>query len=125
MAETSLNLLVLRASDLEKSLAFYRALGLKFVQEQHGSGPVHYACDTGGMVIELYPGEAGSAPDRKSGGATMIGFSVPALDETLKALADLGYAPLSPPKQSAWGRRASVLDPDGRAVDISEPPTSL
>src|SRR5690349_16786339 len=121
MAETSLNLLVLRASNLEKSLAFYRALGLGFVQEQHGSGPVHYACEMGGMVIELYPG----VPiDRKCGGATMIGFSVPALDDTLNALASLGYSPIAPPKQSAWGRRASILDPDGRAVDISEPPTN-
>lgn len=121
VAQASLSLLVLRASDLEKALAFYQAVGLAFTQEQHGSGPVHYSCAIGGTVMEIYPGEPGTAPERKSGGATMLGFNVPALDETLKALADLGYTPITAPKDSAWGRRAIVTDPDGRAVEISEP----
>jgi lactoylglutathione lyase len=43
MIPPSLNLIVIRAADLDKSLAFYRALGLEFAQEQHGTGPVHYA----------------------------------------------------------------------------------
>ena len=120
MAQVSFSLLVLRASDLEKSLAFYGAIGLIFTQEQHGSGPVHFACAIGGTVMEIYPGEPGTAPERKSGGATMVGFSVQALDETLKMLAELGYSPIAPPKDSAWGRRAAVLDPDGRAVELNE-----
>ncbi len=120
MTEISLGLLVLRASDLEKSLAFYRAIGLTFTQEQHGSGPVHYACTIGGTVMEIYPGEPGTAPERKSGGATMLGFNVAALDETLAALAKLGYSPIAPPKDSAWGRRTTMLDPDGRAVELNE-----
>jgi lactoylglutathione lyase len=121
MTEIALGLLVLRTTDLEKSLAFYRALGLDFQQEQHGSGPVHYACDLGGMVIEIYPGEPGIAPERKQGGATMIGFNVPSLDAALNGLAALGITPTSPPKDSPWGRRASLPDPDGRIVEISEP----
>ena len=123
MTQVSLGLVVLRAGDLEKSLAFYEAVGLNFVQEQHGSGPVHYACEVGGMVIEIYPGDPGTAPERKSGGATMLGFSVPALDETLKALADLGFSPTSPPKNSAWGRWVVITDPDGRAVELNEAKT--
>jgi lactoylglutathione lyase len=121
VAQIKLGLLVLRCSNLEKSLAFYQAIGLSFAQEQHGSGPLHYAYEIGRTVMELYPGEPGTAPERKSGGATMLGFSVAALDETLKKLADLGFSPTAPPKDSAWGRRAVVLDPDGRAVEISEP----
>jgi predicted enzyme related to lactoylglutathione lyase len=121
VTEISLGLLVLRAANLEKSLAFYGAVGLTFTQEQHGSGPVHFACELGSTVIELYPGEPGTAPERKSGGATMLGLTVPDLDETLIALADLGFSPTAAPKDSAWGRRAVVLDPDGRAVEISEP----
>ena len=120
MAQISLGLLVLRASDLEKALAFYRAIGLSFVQERHGSGPVHNACEIGGTVMELFPGDPGTAPACKSGGSTMLGFSVSALDETLKTLANLGHFPISPPKDSAWGRRAVVTDPDGRAVELNE-----
>jgi catechol 2,3-dioxygenase-like lactoylglutathione lyase family enzyme len=52
-----------RAADLEKSLAFYRALGLEFQQEQHGNGPIHYASIMRETVIEIFPGKPGNAPD--------------------------------------------------------------
>ncbi len=101
MAETTFSLMVLRTDNIEASLAFYRAIGLQFQQEQHGSGPIHYSCEIGGTVMEIYPGEMGKAPDRKSSGATMLGFAVPALDETLSELANLDIVPTSPPKASA------------------------
>jgi lactoylglutathione lyase len=117
MADVSLNLIVLRSANIDAALKFYQTLGLTFVQEQHGTGPIHYACEMGKMVLEIYPAEAGTAPDRKSGGATMLGFSVASIDEIL---AQLSTTIITPPKDSAWGRRAVVLDPDGRAVDLSE-----
>jgi predicted enzyme related to lactoylglutathione lyase len=120
VAETTLGLLVLRAADLEKALGFYQAIGLIFQPERHGSGPVHYSTEIGGMVMEIFPGDPGTAPDRKNGGATMLGFNVPSLDETLNLLADIGCSPLAPPKDSAWGQRAVVIDPDGRAVELNE-----
>jgi lactoylglutathione lyase len=120
MSETTLSLMVLRTDNIESALAFYHAIGLHFQQEQHGAGPIHFSCQIGTTVMEIFPAEVGKAPDRKSGGATMLGFTVSSLDETLQALANLGIIPLSPPKQSAWGRRAVVLDPDGRAIEISE-----
>lgn len=43
-----LNLLVLRTDDLEKSRDFYAALGLAFEKHKHGTGPSHYACESGG-----------------------------------------------------------------------------
>jgi lactoylglutathione lyase len=122
MSDTTLSLVVLRTDNIEAALAFYQAIGLQFQQEQHGSGPIHYSCQIGSAVMELFPGEAGTAPDRKSGGATMLCFTVSSLDETLVALANLNLSPISSPKQSAWGRRAVVLDPDGRAVEINEAP---
>ena len=122
MPETTLSLMVLRTNNIEAVLAFYQAIGLQFQQEQHGSGPIHYSCQIGTVVMEIFPGETGKAPDRKSGGATMLGFTVASLDETLHALAKLAVNPTSPPKQSAWGHRAVVLDPDGRAVEINEAP---
>ena len=51
----SLNLLVLRCKDIEKSKAFYEKLSFSFVKEQHGKGPVHYATTIGSLVLELYP----------------------------------------------------------------------
>lgn len=49
------NLYVLRAHDPEKTLAFFQGLGLHFVREQHGEGPVHYSCEMSGKVFEIYP----------------------------------------------------------------------
>jgi hypothetical protein len=47
-----LNLVVLRVADVDCSAAFYRLLGLEFRKHAHGSGPLHYACDSGGFVFE-------------------------------------------------------------------------
>jgi len=47
-----------------------------------------------------------------------LGFSVPSLERVLEALQALGTAVVSQPKATAWGRRAVVQDPDGRAVEL-------
>ena len=116
---TEVSLIVLRATDLDRTLEFYRLLGLEFVQEQHGSGSIHFSAQIGGTVIEIYPGQPGTAPDRKTAGATTIGFRVVSLDAILE---QSGAKILTPPQSSPWGRRAVVEDPDGRAVELNETP---
>ncbi len=121
MSKPIINLLVLRAADLALSRSFYEELGLSFVEEQHGSGPVHLSCERGGAVMELYPGKPGQAPERLNAGATMLGFSVESVDATLERLCALNVTVVTAPKDSPWGRRMVVLDPDGRAIEVSEP----
>ncbi len=116
-----LSLLVLRSARLEATLAFYRALGLTFVQEQHGGGPVHFSAQMGDLVMEIYPGTEGASLDRKAGGATMLGFRIASVDGTLAAVQSIGAVVITAAAQSPWGRRAVVADPDGRAVELSEP----
>lgn len=98
----------------------YRALGFIFTEEQHGSGPIHHSCDLGGTILEIYPGTEGGAPDRRASGATALGFRVISLDATLLSLQQLGTSVLTQSKDSPWGRRAVVADPDGRAIEISQ-----
>jgi catechol-2,3-dioxygenase len=43
-----INLIVIRVSDIDRSAAFYRALGLVLVKERHGTGPEHYSADLKG-----------------------------------------------------------------------------
>ena len=117
----NLSFLVLRTAQIEPSLKFYRALGFEFIEEQHGNGPRHFAAQNGAFVLEIFPAEAGTAPDRKSGGATMLGLQIENLSEVLGQLALLGIEPLAPPKPSQWGLRAVVCDPDGRAVELNQP----
>ena len=101
-------------------LNLYRTLGLVFTQEQHGTGPIHYSCEFGGTVLEIYPGDEGRAPDRRNGGATSLGFRVQSVNETLSALKLLGTPIITQPKDSQWGRRAVIADPDGRTIEISQ-----
>ncbi len=125
MAQPSLNLIVIRAADVEKSLAFYRALGLEFTQEQHGSGPIHYASIMREIVIEIFPGKPGNAPDRRNAGATMLGFQVENLDAVIEKFQAQGMTILTAPQDSQWGKRAVVQDPDGRAIELSSPSDRL
>lgn len=121
MTPPTLGLLVLRTHQMEAVLVFYRALGLAFEPEKHGSGPVHYSCRLGATVLEIYPGSPQQPIDHRGSGATLLGFGVASLDSTLEALRPLAVEILTAPRSSAWGRRAVIKDPDGRAIEISEP----
>ncbi|MBI3269129.1 MAG: hypothetical protein HYZ53_08900 [Planctomycetes bacterium] len=54
-----LSLLVLKTDKLEETKRFYEHLGVMFVQEKHGDGPLHYSAALGDLVLEICPGEAG------------------------------------------------------------------
>lgn len=80
MTIPALNLLVLRCRDIEDTRQFYETLGIRFRQEQHGTGPVHYAAELGGLVLEPYPTKG--EPDN-----TRLGFKL-GTGETCRVLAD-------------------------------------
>lgn len=52
MTSPRLNLLVIRSSEPARTVGFYELLGLRFCEEQHGKGPVHWAADVDGVVVE-------------------------------------------------------------------------
>jgi predicted enzyme related to lactoylglutathione lyase len=108
----TLSLLVLRASDLERTRTFYAALGLSFTREQHGSGPVHYACVLGEVVLELYPRRDASAAHDD----TRVGLRV---DDAAGAIAAAVAAGGSVHRAVDATGRAVLVDPDGRHVDLT------
>ncbi|MFK8164023.1 MAG: VOC family protein [Lewinella sp.] len=109
-----LNLLVIRSAIPEELTKFYAHFGYDFDYHQHGKGPWHYAGTLGGLTLEIYPlMDAQSAPDKY----LRLGFAVVDVDETVEQLA---AEVLSLPKDSEWGRRAVVVDPEGRRVEIVE-----
>ncbi len=120
MKVISLSLVVIRSANIEAALNFYRVIGLNFVQEQHGSGVIHYSCDLNGIVLEIYPLQASSPIESETKHTTMLGFEVESLDETLSKLNELGIAPKGTPKSSEYGRWVNVADPDGRKIQINE-----
>jgi predicted enzyme related to lactoylglutathione lyase len=117
MPQPLCNLVVIRSRDLDLASRFYSALGLSFVRHSHGSGPEHLASESQGQVFEVYP----QADDTPSTLGVRIGFSVSSVDETFNAILAAGGASVSSPRDSPWGRRAVVSDPDGHRVELTMP----
>jgi hypothetical protein len=112
-----LKTLVLRTTRLEKLRRFYYTLGVDFTEEQHGTGPVHFAGSLGGVLLELYPlADESDAIDP----TTRLGLSVQGLDDLVLALGWTGAPVVSHARQTKWGKRAIVRDPDGRVVELYE-----
>ncbi len=110
-----LNLVVIKATDLTASVEFYKSLGMMFIEEQHGNGPVHYSCDVDGIIFEIYPGN--NENEQRN---VRLGFQVEELDELVARLETSGIQIQSHPKESPWGKRAIIVDPDGNRVELME-----
>ncbi len=109
-----LNLIVIRSLEPSRTLNFYQKLGMNFQQEQHGSGPVHWAADLDGIVLEIYPAKSANEVDA----ATQLGFDVNDAVSVLDALRLSNIEIVSDLKQTTWGLRAIVRDSDGRSVEL-------
>ena len=108
-----LNLIVIHSQDLEISKRFYETLGISFTYEQHGKGKKHLSAVMEGMVFEIYPRN-----NNIDTSAVRLGFRVESVDKILEDLQEIGVVVISPPKNSQWGRRAVILDPDGYKVEV-------
>lgn len=117
MADVQINLVVIRAADMDRSAQFYRLLGLDFTKHRHGKGLEHYASETGLVVFEIHPRQN----ETENSLGLRIGFQVDSVDEAVTALQDAGAVLISPAKDSPWGRRAVVDDPDGYRVELTQP----
>ncbi|MEX1080970.1 MAG: hypothetical protein WEC99_03030 [Halofilum sp. (in: g-proteobacteria)] len=111
----SIELMVIRVSDLERSRAWYEALGLEFQPEQHGKGPLHYACVLGGTVFELYPA---SEKNPVSLGVR-LGFSMQRIRERL-VTPRLAECVVQQPAIIEGRLRAVLVDPDGIKIEVAE-----
>jgi uncharacterized glyoxalase superfamily protein PhnB len=117
-------------SDLQRSLEFYRLLGLT-VPDAEGPhvevelpGGNRLAFDTEDTIAGMHPGWT----PPKSAGRVALAFGVddPEAVNTLFArLTDAGHAGTLPPFDAPWGQRyATVTDPDGTSVDLFAPLSS-
>lgn len=110
-----LTLIVIYARNLEATREFYAALGITFQDEQHGSGPRHYAATLGGAVFEIYP-----LRDDEPMGGLRLGFGVESVDRTVQSLRQRQIKIVTEPRDSPWGRRAVVADPNGNRVELTQ-----
>lgn len=109
----SLSLLVLRCADIQRSQAFYEALGLRFTREQHGQGPVHYSALLGETVIELYPDTERTTADLR------LGFSSDLHPSCVSKALQIGGQLLKPNSVDTISAYALIQDPDGHRLELS------
>jgi lactoylglutathione lyase len=142
MTSITINAFIVWTADVTRAAAFYRALGVALVDEQHpatasagasvpmnersGSpagalddGPLHAAADVAGVHVAIYPApETARAPAYRTTGAAMLGVEVASLSAVLAAVGDAPI--LRGPEDMPWGRRVVLADPDGRPVEVTE-----
>ena len=110
----TLQLIVIRSSDMAKAAAFYTQLGFLFTLHRHGEGVEHYAAELPGAAFEIYPLADGAPPTT----GARLGFGVPSLSAAIASLDTYPGAVIQEPKDSPWGKRAVIVDPDGHRVEL-------
>jgi catechol 2,3-dioxygenase-like lactoylglutathione lyase family enzyme len=134
--EARINVITLGVSDLERSLAFYRGLGLEsqgivgteFVGDESSPGGAAAMFDLrGGLILSLY-GRADLAKDANipvpppQSGEFSMGYLVEnreEVDALLKEAESLGATVTERPHDRPWGiYSAYFLDPDGHLWEI-------
>ncbi len=113
-------------SDLERSMAFYRLLGIDFPD---GEGHVEATLPGGARLMldteELIKSFDPDWTSPSEAGRIALAFlcdSPGDVDATFARVTDAGFAGKTPPWDAFWGQRyATVLDPDGNSVDLFAP----
>lgn len=136
----TLNYIGITTSDMARSLAFYRQLGLPVpagadtlphVEVDLGGG-VRLAWDTDEVVRSYDPDWRGDGAAGRVGLAFACG-SPAEVDAVYAELTGAGYPGLLAPGDAEWGQRYAVVrDPDDNSVDLvrapgrglSQPPSS-
>ena len=117
------------ANDLQRSLDFYRLLGLS-VPDPGGSphvavelpGGNTLSFDTEETIAGMHPGWTPPASSSR-GQAMAFGVGSPAqVDALFEKITAAGHPGTLPPYDAPWGQRyATVADPDGNWVDLFAP----
>ena len=112
--------IVLYARDPVATRQFYETVGLAFVEEKHGEGPVHYAHAFPGLVLEIYPLRAGVVP--KPCDSVALVLFVDAFERTVAGIKAMDLKPgaVGVYVEGEGLRSVSVRDPDGRLVRLLE-----
>jgi catechol 2,3-dioxygenase-like lactoylglutathione lyase family enzyme len=114
------------SKDMKESIRFYRLLGLDFPdsEEDHieATTPagLRVMLDSEDLIKQIDPQWV-----KPLGHGTMLGFlceSPQHVDEAFRKITSSGFKAKKEPWNAFWGQRyASVLDPDGNAVDLFAP----
>ena len=106
--------IVLKSRNIDRLRSFYELLGVKFVEEKHGKGPLHFAgILPSNILLELYPTEDHIDT------TTRLSFSIVGIEEVITLAKVVGEL-VHPIKDTTYGRKGVLKDPDGRTVELIE-----
>jgi uncharacterized glyoxalase superfamily protein PhnB len=130
----TLNQLDLVARDVERSIAFYRALGIRIPKKavwRTASGTHHVDIALPNGLTLHFDSTALARVYNKgwrtntTGGNAVFGFTLKtrrAVDATYARLTKAGHKGLMPPYDAFWGARYAIVgDPDGNHVGLMSP----
>lgn len=124
---TTLGHVAFKVNDLERSVAFYNAIGfpeMLRLTNAEGKPWIVYHKVNDNLYIELFPGGDGApAPATERTGMNHFCLTVENADEAEKKLAAAGIALMRPRKTTRgvdgnWGMW--IEDPDGNRIEIQE-----
>ncbi|WP_420594496.1 VOC family protein [Deinococcus sp.] len=127
-----LNYVSFVASNMPRSLDFYRTLGLPIPDGAHlnaagepedhveiSVGDLRIAWETETLIRQVSPGWTAPPPGQSRLGAAFEAVSPAEVDAACERLQAAGFAVKAPPYDAFWGQRyATVTDPDGNSVDV-------
>lgn len=104
-----LNQVTVATHDVERAIAFYRALGLELVV--HSPHDARFVCPEGRSTFSVHRTDGAIAT------STVVYFECDALDATVDALVARGIAFDAMPADQPWlWREARLRDPDGNPI---------
>lgn len=108
-----LNQITLPVRDMDASIAFYQALGLKLIVHTHAAY-ARFECPMGGTTLSLHAADAS-----EQAGGSRIYFEVADVDAEVLRLEAAGFAIETPPRDQPWlWREAWLRDPDSHRIAI-------
>lgn len=143
MTITQVGAVIWTTARVEEMLTFYRAIGIPLERDTHevGEGPLHYEADVGGTHFAVFHAKSGDSSPRPvatsaaqpaesisslpNDTATVIGLAVDDLESVIAVIDKLGAKVRIPLQDMDWGKRIVVEDPDGRVLEIYQPPPDM
>ncbi|RZT86369.1 putative glyoxalase superfamily protein PhnB [Pseudonocardia sediminis] len=122
-----LDMIGIVVSDMARSLAFYRLLGLEIPESADAEvhvevplrGGLRLGFDTDALVSGFHDGWT---PPSSGEGRVGLAFLLPdaaAVDAAYERITGAGYVGVLEPFDAPWGQRyATVTDPDGSSLDL-------
>ncbi|AWN22296.1 glyoxalase [Deinococcus irradiatisoli] len=128
----TLNYVSFVVGEMERSLDFYRTLGLPVPDGAHmnaagqaedhvelSAGGLRIAWETEKLVGEVYPGWTAPPPGQTRLGVAFEAASPAEVDAACQRLQAAGFVVKAAPYDAFWGQRyATITDPDGNNVDV-------